>query len=193
MNTVEEFKKMMEKIYDEDIPMENIFAYVARRSFNGTPYRVNLEERVLGGQYAKIITGEKIRSVPNGNSSTALAEYRKMLKELGPIIDPGTEAQIEILEYLYDQYNNSYPSESDDKKRSYFKAKKADELTDKQLAENSCRTHTKALLESWILLSSVFGTIDCEVLFENNHWFWQSKRYPEFVILREWIDGSKVK
>lgn len=184
-----EFREMLDKIFDESIPMENVYARMIRAINKGRYVGLNLLTR-------KIVIKIDCYNYLDVNSNNAFMHFRKMLEELGVVVMPDKETQIAILEYLYDNYNNSYPSETDDKdwKNRYFKAKKAEELTDAQLATNPPRALAKVMLEGWIVLSCLFGTLSEDILMDNEkHWFWQSKKYPEFVILKEWIDGSKVE
>lgn len=90
------------------------------------------------------------------------------------------------IESLYYEYKHSVPSENSNKK-SYFKALPVDELTDSELAYNMNRDFMKAVLEGYILLTSLIGWLKCDWRI-GKHWFYQSTDDPDLVILRNWIE-----
>lgn len=87
------------------------------------------------------------------------------------------------IDALYEQYKYSMPSERDGGKH-YFKALTASLLTDEQLIYGMPRLEARVRLESYILLASLAGLIKWE---NNNHWFWQSDKDKDFIILKQWI------
>lgn len=88
------------------------------------------------------------------------------------------------IEFLYDEYKHSVPRENSNK-RSYFKALSVDELTDEELAFNIDRDFGQAMLEGYILLASLKGWLKWEL---ETHWFWQSDKDDNLVIIRNWIE-----
>ena len=101
-----------------------------------------------------------------------------------------TMGVMQIIEELYQSYKYSLPSERNSGKRKrYFKALSADEMTDRQLAIGCKRDGAQARLEGFILCMILHGYLqwDEEKL---GKWFWQSKNDPDLVILRSWIENK---
>lgn len=88
------------------------------------------------------------------------------------------------VEFLYQEYKHSVPSEHSNK-RSYFKAWTVDELTDDELAFNISRNFGDAMLSGYILLGSLQGWLKWEF---GNYWFWQSERDEDLVVIKNWIE-----
>lgn len=84
---------------------------------------------------------------------------------------------------LYEQYKHSLPSERDSGNH-YFKALTASLLTDEQLVYGMPRLEARVRLEAYVMLGSLAGLIKWE---NNNHWFWQSSKDKDFVILKSWM------
>lgn len=90
----------------------------------------------------------------------------------------------EILETLYGYYKRSIPSERHNGSKSFFKADSVEDLTDDEIAFNHQRGLAQFALECYVLFASVLGWLK----FDNeNHWFWQSKKDKELIVLKEWI------
>lgn len=97
---------------------------------------------------------------------------------------------LSYIEVLYENYKYSLPSErSDSKRRQYFKALPVDKLTDKQMATGERREVARAKLEGFILCMIVDGFFVWDED-EMGKWFYQSKRDPDLVILRSWIENN---
>lgn len=95
-----------------------------------------------------------------------------------------------FIETLYDNYKYSLPSKrSDSKRRQYFKAMPVDKLTDKQMATGESREVARAKLEGFLLCMIVDGFFVWDEE-EMGRWFYQSKRDPDLVILRKWIENN---
>ena len=97
---------------------------------------------------------------------------------------------MQIIEELYHSYKHSLPSErSCSKRKIYFKALPADEMTDIQLAIGCKRDGAQARLEGFILCMVLHGYLkwDEETM---GKWFWQSKNDPDLIILRSWIENK---
>ena len=93
------------------------------------------------------------------------------------------------IEILYERYKHSLPSErSDNRRRQYFRALSADQLTDKQMATGESREVARAALEGFILCMIVDGFFVWDED-ELGKWFWQSENDPDLVILRNWIEN----
>ena len=84
---------------------------------------------------------------------------------------------------LYEQYKYSMPSERDDGNH-YFKALTASLLTDEQLIYGMPRLEARVRLEAYVMLGSLAGLIKWE---NNDHWFWQSSKDKNFIILKQWM------
>lgn len=122
--------------------------------------------------------------IKNGEYDTT-KELMASAKELHSIDDV-----IESIEDMYQYYKFSLPSErSDSKRRSYFKALSIDEMTDEQLMVAGRREVEQARLEGFILCAILSGKFNWD---ENKlgKWFYQSKKDPDLVILKNWIENK---
>ena len=90
----------------------------------------------------------------------------------------------DILEELYANYKRSVPSATTKTNKPYFKADSVEDLTDDEIAFNESRDLAQIILESFVLLSSLSGWLTWQ---NDNHWFWQSDKYPDCVVIKEWI------
>ena len=92
------------------------------------------------------------------------------------------------IESLYADYKYSLPSErSDSKRRKYFKALSIEELTDKHLMIAKRREIAQAKLEGFILCMVLNGKFKWTT--EMGKWFWESKKDPDLVILKSFIEN----
>ncbi len=99
----------------------------------------------------------------------------------------GIQDILSKIESLYADYKHSLPSErSDNKRRKYFKALSMEELTDRQLMIAQRREVTQAKLEGFILCMVLSGQFKWSS--EIGKWFWQSKKDPDLVILKNFIE-----
>jgi hypothetical protein len=87
------------------------------------------------------------------------------------------------IDELYQQYKYSMPSERDGGNH-YFKALAPSLLTDEQLVYGMPRLEARVRLEAYVMLSSLVGLIKWE---NDNHWFWQSNKDKDFIILKQWL------
>lgn len=92
---------------------------------------------------------------------------------------------INTIESLFKKFSNSVPNKHSDKKRSYFKAKPVDDLTEYDLVIGEEREVAQAALEGFVLCAKLAHLI---VWPNAKWWFWRSENEPELVILREWIE-----
>lgn len=95
---------------------------------------------------------------------------------------------LELIEDWYEDYKYSCPSErSDSKRKGYFKALSVDELSDEEMVCGEPREYAQAKLEGFILCAILMGHLkwDEETM---GKWFWQSKKEPSLVILRQWVE-----
>lgn len=98
---------------------------------------------------------------------------------------------LHMIRELYRNYKTSIPSERSSKKRKcYFKALPAEELTDEQLMRGERREVAQAVLEGFVLCMILNGELvwDEDIM---GKWFWQSRSDSDLVILRTWVDGNK--
>lgn len=149
----------------------NVFHELMRRVDSGETFRVDFEKRNLkvGKQFL----------IKNGECCDGMQ------------LDFGWSEDkiLPIIEELYDSYKHSLPSERSDKKRKkYFKALPIDKLTDSQLMMACRREGAQARLEGFILCSILSGKFKWTE--DMGKWFWQSKRDPDLVILRSWIENN---
>lgn len=87
------------------------------------------------------------------------------------------------IDKLYEQYKFSLPSERDGGNH-YFKALAPSLLTDEQLIYGMPRLEARVRLEAYVMLGSLAGLIKWE---NDNHWFWQSDKDKDFIILKSWM------
>ena len=92
--------------------------------------------------------------------------------------------QWEILEELYANYKRSVPSATTRTNRPYFKADNVEDLDDIEMAFNMPRDLSQICLEGYVLLAGLSGMLKWK---NDKHFFWQSKNFPELVVLRDWI------
>ena len=91
------------------------------------------------------------------------------------------------IERLYADYKYSLPSErSDSKRRKYFKALSMEELTDEQLMVAQRREVAQVKLEGFVLCMALNGKFKWTN--EMGKWFWESKKDPDLVILKKFIE-----
>ena len=101
---------------------------------------------------------------------------------------PSDDTPIETIEMLYSNYLTSMPSERSERKRKkYFYAKPFTELTDEELCFGEQRDQAMGLLEGWILIAKLNGSLIWQ---DDSKWFWKSNRYPSLVLLKKWIKGE---
>lgn len=144
-----------------------IYEELIQKVSEGSRFNINFETRTM-----KI--GKK-KVIDNG-------EYGN--KEL---INIKTNNPLDIIENLYSQYKFSIPSErSENKRRGYFKALAANELTDEELICGERREVARARLEGFILCMILNGKLTWDE-FTMGKWFWQSNNDPDLVILKKWI------
>lgn len=141
---------------------------------------------------------ELIQKVSEGSRFNINFETRTMKIGKKKVIDNGEYGDkelisikindpLDIIENLYSQYKFSIPSErSENKRRSYFKALSANELTDEELICGERREVARARLEGFILCMILNGKLTWDE-FTMGKWFWQSNNDPDLVILKKWI------
>lgn len=89
-----------------------------------------------------------------------------------------------IVEELYAKYKRSVPRGRSQMNKSYFYADSVEDLTDNEIAFNMARDFAQACLEGFILLAGLSGLLEWQ---NENHWFWQSTKDKQLIILKEWI------
>ena len=141
---------------------------------------------------------ELIKKVSEGSRFNINFETRTMKIGKKKVIDNGEYGDkelisikindpLDIIENLYSQYKFSIPSErSENKRRGYFKALSANELTDEELICGERREVARARLEGFILCMILNGKLTWDE-FTMGKWFWQSNNDPDLVILKKWI------
>lgn len=92
---------------------------------------------------------------------------------------------IRQIENLYELYVNSMPSErSEDNRHQYFSAPKADEMELEAMVFGEPREVARYKLEAFVLMSILNGNFNNEW---GAYWFWQSPKYRDLIILKEWV------
>ena len=150
--------------------MQTIYEELLSRVEQGEKFSINFEKRNM-----KV---GKDWLIKNGECET------------GRILYGRTPVSVkDEIEWLYKDFKFSCPSErSDSKRKGYFKALSADELTDEHMVYGASREVTQAALEGYILCAILMGHFKWSDLTEEK-WFWQSKQEPSLVILRQWVEG----
>ena len=101
--------------------------------------------------------------------------------EYAPVLN---ESCWNVADHLYEKYKHSSIKRVHLGSNPYFKANDVDELTDYDLAYGLNRNVAQAILEGYILLGGMIGWLELE---DASHWFYQSKKQKDFVVLREWL------
>jgi hypothetical protein len=132
----------------------------------GAKFKINLKEKTL-----------KI------NNKDILLEDELITKEDINLLCLNSTEPWEIVEELYERYKRSSPSAKSNGNKPYFKALKADELNDNDIAFGRPRDMAQAELELFILFGGMTGLLQWQ---NDKHWFLQGKD-KELIVLREWI------
>lgn len=108
----------------------------------------------------------------------------------GYVIEKAPKADLKevlkTIEYLYSKYAKSLPSQKEKDSR-YFKAFKFEELTDAEAMMGWDRRKAKAILEGYVLRMVLEGKLYWDDGVMKGTWFWQSQRYPDLVLLKDWM------
>lgn len=90
------------------------------------------------------------------------------------------EDMVSELEALYEAYLNSQP---DGNSFDRFYAFSLDEMSIEGLIQGENRKETLSRLEQYLVENVVFSMLQET----DNAWYWQSRKYPQLVLLREWF------
>lgn len=149
--------------------MENIWNEAQEKVHNGSTFRVDLIKRNL------LIDGKHI--IKEGKYEGALGYNTGF-----PV-----NALLAMAEEFYWQYLHSVPSaRSEAKYRRYFRALPEHELSEDDMLYGDSRELTQLRLELYILISILNEDLKWDE-FAENKWFWQSKKHPSFIILKQWV------
>lgn len=109
------------------------------------------------------------------------------LEDLGiPVME--LKESLMLIENHYAKYKKSVPSERNTSKRNrYFIADKLDDLSDKDLCSGISREEAQADIELLTLGLIINGSLFWDDKIMGGNWFWKSKKYPELIILRDWL------
>ena len=121
------------------------------------------------------------------NTMTVKDNRKIIIKNGQPVGDykiKDEEISIEQIEDLYIAFKYSIPSPKE--RKSCFKALSKDEMTMKQLVTGESRTKAREALE----MTLVTGILNGSLKWPGNekHWFWQSKKDKDLVLLKRWFD-----
>lgn len=107
-----------------------------------------------------------------------------------PSVD--TYAALEMIETAYAQFRISMPDEESDEagvpRGCLFKALASKDLPDEDLLQSEYRSVARARLELTVLILALNGSLDWDSASLAGKWFWQSPRYKELVLLKEWFN-----
>lgn len=151
-----------------------IYFEALERVQNGEPFYIDFEKRTMKVGRDKIID--------NGEYDTSKTLFNKE--------NYNQQSILHTIERLYKTYKYSLPSErSDNKRRKYFKALSADELTDEQMMFGMNREVAQFTLEAFVLYMILIGDFvwDEEI---HGKWFYQCPSDPDLIILRSWVEGK---
>ena len=152
----------------------SICAEALERVANGETFYIDFEKRIMKVGTDKVID--------NGEYDTSKTLFNKE--------NYNQQSILHTIERLYKTYKYSLPSErSDNKRRKYFKALSADELTDEQMMFGMNREVAQFTLEAFILCMILSGDFvwDEEL---NGKWFYQCPSDHDLIILRSWVEGK---
>jgi hypothetical protein len=153
-----------------------IYDELIKRVSEGEKFNINFETRTMKVGNTKLIDNGKY-------DENRLLIYEYNIYSL--------QVLLHMIRELYRNYKTSIPSERSSKKRKcYFKALPAEELTDEQLMCGERREVAQAILEGFVLCMILNGELvwDEDIM---GKWFWQSRSDGDLVILRTWVDGNK--
>ena len=152
-----------------------IYDELIKRVSEGEKFNINFETRTMKVGNTKLIDNGKY-------DENRLLIYEYNIYSL--------QTLLHMIRELYRNYKTSIPSERSSKKRKcYFKALSADELTDEQLMCGERREVAQATLEGFILCMILNG----ELVWDEGimgKWFWESRSASDLIILRKWVDGK---
>lgn len=108
-----------------------------------------------------------------------------------------TDDPIGHIEYLYDRYRHSIPSERHDMRRRYHfsKAILTDKMDDEDMLYGVPREIATAELEIFMLLAIMTEAISWKTFTDNDPratWFWKSSKEPSLIIHKKWFDFKSV-
>ena len=151
--------------------MKLILAELVERVDNGEKFHIDFEKRDMkvGKEYL----------IKDGMHDTS--KY-----VLSTNVDKSLTDTLSVIEELYYDYKHSIPSErSESKRKRYFKALPVDKLTDDQLVYGESREIAQCVLEGYILIQILMGTLywDKKLL---GKWFYQGND-PDFILLKKWV------
>lgn len=93
-----------------------------------------------------------------------------------------------LIENHYANYKKSVPSERNLSKRNrYFIADRLDDLSDSDMCTGMSREEAQADIELLTLGLIINGSLFWDNEIMGGNWFWKSKKYPELIILRDWL------
>lgn len=147
-----------------------IYSTAQEAVFNGKKFSIDLKKRSLkvDGKFL-IKDGEYEGELYDEDDSIAMDDIYPMLDE------------------SFYHYQHSVPSErSESKGRLYFRALKEKDLLDEDMLYGMPREIAQFELEMRVLIC----ILDNKLVWDNNKWFWQSERYKDFIILKEWVVGE---
>ena len=152
-----------------------IYDELIKRVSEGEKFNINFETRTMKVGNTKLIDNGKY-------DENRLLIYEYNIYSL--------QTLLHMIRELYRNYKTSIPSERSSKKRKcYFKALSADELTDEQLMCGERREVAQATLAGFILCMILNG----ELVWDEGimgKWFWESRSDSDLIILRKWVDGK---
>lgn len=152
-----------------------IYQELVQRVSNGETFYIDFENRTMKIGKQKIIDkGEydKSRELFMSGVWFSMDDIRAMIN------------------FLYQDYKYSLPSErSDGKRKKYFKALPIEKIPDEQLMTAERREVARAKLEGFILCKILDGQFKWNEA-TMGKWFWQSRRDPDLVILKKWIENK---
>lgn len=96
-------------------------------------------------------------------------------------------AALAMIEDAYAAYERSVPEHDGNDRSRWFYACDEDRLTDRDLVLGEDRPVARCRLELLTLALILNGSLTVDGPRLRGKWFWQSDRYPDLVILTEWI------
>lgn len=151
--------------------------------------------KIKKGGYADLLHFN-LRTKTIKNGKTVLVENGKIIPQTIKLINGGKfvlednwgemdEDFYQGLEERFEKYYYSTPSKTDRFIRPNFLAKNFEKMSFEELMNSSYSNRNEARyeLEWFMMVNAVKGNI----LWNNEHWYWQSRNNPKLIIYKEWL------
>ena len=98
------------------------------------------------------------------------------------------EEFVKELERRFMCYKHSIPSRRSNNRKTWFPALPCDKLSSDDMLYGKDRLTAQAELELFIIAARKSGKAGEWGIFEDGHWFWQSDRHKDLVVMETWLN-----